>query len=336
MASLRYYVIARLLLMIPMVFILLTFVFFILRVLPGDPVSALLGPKASPQQIAEIREKLGLNKPLLIQYFDYILNLMKGDFGKSMLTRRPVIKEIFERFPATLELTIWSMLIAFLIGLLLGVESAKRWGSFWDSVSRGYAIVIYAVPVFWLGLMMQLIFGIKLGILPVSGRISPLMEPDHITGLFLIDSVLTWDWEAFWDAFKHLVLPSVTLGLVLSSVFVRLVRGNMLEVLRMDFIRAARARGIAERSVFYRHALKNALIPVLTMLGLEFALLLAGAVLTETTFSWPGIGTFLIMRVRYRDFMAVQGVIVFYAILVAFVGLLVDIVCAYVDPRIRY
>ncbi|MCD6362717.1 MAG: ABC transporter permease [Synergistetes bacterium] len=322
--------------MIPMVLILLTFVFFILRVLPGDPVSALLGPKASPQQVAEIREKLGLNKPLLVQYFDYIFNLVKGDFGKSMLTRRPVIKEIFERFPATLELTICSMFVAFLIGLVLGVESAKRWGSFWDSVSRSYAIVIYAVPVFWLGLMMQLIFGIKLGILPVSGRISPLMEPDHITGLFLIDGILTWDWEAFWDAFKHLVLPSVTLGLVLSSVFVRLVRGNMLEVLRMDFIRAARARGIAERSVFYRHALKNALIPVLTMLGLEFALLLAGAVLTETTFSWPGIGTFLIMRVRYRDFMAVQGVIVFYAVLVAFVGLLVDIICAYVDPRIRY
>ncbi|MDK2871837.1 MAG: peptide/nickel transport system permease protein [bacterium] len=334
--SLRSYVLTRFILMIPMILILLTFVFIILRVLPGDPVSAILGPKASPEQKAEIREKLGLDKPIIFQYFSYLGGLLKGDFGRSMLTRRPVLDEILERFPATLELTIFSLLIAFILGLFLGVESSRRLGSSFDEAFRFYAVVVYALPVFWLGMMFQLLFGVKLGFFPVSGRISPLMEPEHITGLYLLDSLLTMNLASFLNSLKHLFLPSLTLGIVLSGVFLRLVRGNMVEVLRLDFIRAARARGISERRVLYRHALKNALIPVITMLGLEFALLLGGAVLTETTFSWPGVGTFLIMRIRYRDFAAVQGVIVFYALLVALVSVIVDMICAFIDPRVRY
>lgn len=336
MLSLRRYILVRLFFMIPMVLILLTFIFLILRVLPGDPVSAILGPKASPEQKAEMRERLGLDKPLVVQYLDYLGSLIKGDFGRSMLTRRPVIEEIWEKFPATLELSLSSLLVAFALGLFLGVESARRWGSAFDSAFRLYAIVVYAIPVFWLGMVFQLLFGMGLGVFPISGRISPLMEPEHITGLYVLDSILTLNWASLIDALKHLFLPSLTLGFVLSGIFVRLVRGNMLEVMRMDFIRAARARGIHERDILYRHALKNALIPVVTMLGLEFALLLAGAVLTETTFSWPGVGTFLVMRIRYRDFVAVQGVIVFYALLVALVGLMVDVICAYLDPRVRY
>ncbi|HCZ07395.1 MAG TPA: peptide ABC transporter permease [Thermotogae bacterium] len=334
--SLKTYIIARILLAVPMVLILLTVVFVIMRVIPGDPVLTLLGGKAPIEVIEAKRHELGLDKPIIVQYGEYLLNLFKGDLGKSLLTERPIIEELGDRLPATVELTIMGFIIALVIGIFWGVEAARRHDTAFDLSARVYSIFIYSVPVFWLGMVFQLVFGVWLKWLPVAGRIPPLMEPKHITGMYLFDALLTANWDSAREALRHLILPSVTLGLVISSVFVRMVRGNMVLSLSQDFVKAARARGIKERAVVYRHALKNAMVPIMTVLGLQLALLFAGAVLTETTFSWPGIGTYLIQKIRYRDFMAVQGAIVIYALIVVTLSIVVDIVNAWIDPRIRY
>ncbi|HDI31425.1 MAG TPA: ABC transporter permease [Thermofilum sp.] len=337
MVSLRAYILTRLLLTIPTILILLTFVFMIMRILPGDPVLAIVGMKASPEYIEKLREQLGLNKPLWMQYIDYVSNIFRLDFGRSMIWgRRPVIQEIMDRFPATLELTIFAFMISVLIGLLTGVGSAMKRGSKLDITLRVWSIVAYSLFIPLLGMFFQLVFGVYLRILPVAGRKSPLVRIHRITGLYILDSILTLNWKGLITSLRYLILPSLTLGIVLSGVYTRLVRSSMLDVLQQDFIRALRSRGIAERKVIFSHALKNAFIPILTMMGLQFALLLAGAVLTETTFSWPGMGTFLMERIQYRDYTTVQGTIVFFALLVSLVSLIVDIIYAYIDPRIRY
>ncbi len=337
MVSLRAYVLTRVLLTIPMVFILLTLVFVIMRILPGDPVLAIVGMKAPPEQIERLRRELGLDKPLWEQYIDYVLGVLRGDLGRSMIWgRRPVIREIWDRFPATLELAISGFLVSVAIGLLTGVHAAVRPGTRTDVALRVFSIVAYSLFIPLLGMLLQLVFGVYLRIFPVAGRKSPLIDVPVVTGLYIVDSIIAGSIEGVIDALWHLALPSLTLGLVLSGVYTRLVRSSMLDVLGEDFIRALKARGIPEWRVVYVHALKNAFIPILTMMGLQFALLLAGAILTETTFSWPGLGTFLMERIEYRDYTTVQGTIVFYAVLVAVVSLLVDIVYAYIDPRIRY
>ncbi len=336
MSSLKYYVITRILLAIPMMLILLTIVFFVLRIMPGDPVTAILGPKAPPEVVKQMRANLGLNDPIAVQYVKYLGKLLIGDMGRSTLTERPVLTEILERFPATVELTLYAMVVAILIGIFWGSEAARRYDKITDITARSYAIIVYSIPVFWFGMMMQLIFGVNLHWLPVSGRISPMMEPTSITRLYLVDALITGNWESLWNAFRHILLPGTTLGIVISSIFVRMVRGNMLLTMNMDFVKAARARGIKERAVVYRHALKNAFVPILTIMGLQFALLLAGAVLTETTFSWPGIGSYLVMKIRYRDFAAIQGSIVFIAFFIIVVSILIDVINAWIDPRIRY
>ena len=297
--------------------------------------------------------------PLDSQYFNYLWDLIRFDFGVSMApTRgRPVIDDLKLKFPATLELAIASLILTVLFGVSTGAFAAHKRRSVADYGFRIFSIVIWAVPVFWLGIMFQLIFGIYLGDwyetshfaeqyiypvlgdflpLPISGRIGTEMSPETVTGLFFLDSILTGNWTALISAIRYLILPALTLGLYLSGVFTRLTRSNMLDVLREDYITAARARGIAERVVVYSHALKNAFIPILTMMGLQFAALLAGAVLTETTFSWPGMGLFMWERIGYRDFNSIQGSVVFFAVLVAAVSLLVDIIYAWIDPRIRY
>jgi peptide/nickel transport system permease protein len=339
MHTLRRYLITRILLTIPMVFVLVTLVFIILRVMPGDPVKAAIRPGAPQEYIDEIRHTLGLDRPLYIQYGEYLWNMLQLDLGKTLspVRGRDVAADIFDHFPATLELSIAGMLITGLVGISTGAYAAHHRRSAPDYVFRIYSIVVYAIPVFWLGLMFQLIFGVYLGWLPVAGRITNLSyAPQHITGLYLLDSLLTRDWVAFQDSLLHLILPATTLGLYLSGIFTRLTRSNMLQVLKMDFITAARARGIPERTVVYRHGLKNAVIPIITMMGLQFALLLAGAVLTESTFSWPGLGRFLVERITYRDFPSIQGAVVVFALLVAGMSLLVDLIYAWVDPRIRY
>lgn len=337
MGSLRVYFVTRVLLSLPMIFILLSIIFLVLRVMPGDPVLAMLGDKAPMGQVQEMRHQLGLDRPIYIQFSDYLYSLLRGNLGNSLIWgHRPIAVEILEHFPATLELTIGSMIIMLLVGVFTGTQSAYKRNSPTDYGFRTFGIVIYSIPIFWFGMVLQLIFGVYLKWLPIAGRIDPFMTPRSLTGLYIIDSLLAGDILSFVSTVQHLILPSLTLGLVLSGVITRLTRVNMLDVLRQDFIAAARARGLKESAVLYKHALKNAFIPILTMIGLQFALLLAGAVLTETTFSWPGMGSYLIERINYRDFPAIQGAVVFFAALVAAVSVAVDMVYAYLDPRIRY
>lgn len=337
MGSLRLYFVTRVLLSLPMILILLSIIFLVLRVMPGDPVLAMLGDKAPMTQVQEMRHQLGLDKPLYIQFLEYLASLIRGDLGKSLIFgHRPISVEILEHFPATLELTIGSTIVMLAVGVFTGAQSAYRRNTPSDYGFRTFGIVIYSVPIFWFGMMLQLLFGVYLRWLPIAGRIDPFLSPPRITGLYTIDSLLSGNAQSFASSVLHLILPSLTLGLVLSGIFTRLTRVNTLEVLGQDFIAAARARGLKESSVLYKHALRNAFIPILTMIGLQFALLLAGAVLTETTFSWPGMGTYLIERISYRDFPAIQGAVVFFAALVAAVSVAVDMIYAYLDPRIRY
>ncbi len=336
MASLRVYIVRRVLLAIPMILLLLSIVFLIMRV-AGDPVSAILGGHAPQEQIEQIREQLGLNRPLFIQFGDYLWQLLHGNLGQSLIWgQRPVLAEIWDRFPATLELSIYAFLISIGIGIFTGTIAATNRNKSVDHVFRLYGIITYSLFIPWIGIMLQLVFGVYLGLLPIGGRIGTLMEPKTVTGLYLLDSLLTFDLDSLVSALKHLILPTVTLGVYLSGIFTRLTRTNLMEVLEKDFIKAARARGLSEKIVIYKHGLKNAFIPILTMMGLQFALLLVGAVLTEITFSWPGMGTLLFERVSYRDFTTVQGIIVFFALIVVTVNLMVDIIYAYIDPRIRY
>ena len=334
--SLKQYIIVRLILAIPMLFILLAVIFFVLRIMPGDPVLAVLGGKAPKAVIDRLRHELGLDKPIIVQFGDYLVDLLKGDLGKSTLTERPVWDEIMDRFPATMELTVFAFIVALAIGVFWGAEAAHRKDGPVDVAARVFAILMYAIPVFWLGLMMQMIFGAYLRWLPIGSRLSPAVNLKVITGFYLIDSIITLNWTAFKDALAHLILPGTTLGLVISSIFLRMVRNNAVLMYSMDFVKAARARGIKERVILYRHVLKNAFVPIMTMMGLQFALLLGGAVLTETTFSWPGMGSYLVLRIKYRDFPAVQGTVVFFALIVIAISIIVDIINALVDPRVRY
>jgi peptide/nickel transport system permease protein len=290
-----------------------------------------------------MRARLGLDKPLLIQYFDYLFGLFRGDLGRSMQDYSSVGQQIFSAFPATLELAVFSMLIAVFIGVFLGVESSKAYNSPKDHVIRVFGIVTYAIPVFFLGMILQMIFGVGLHWLPVGGRTYQTMVPTGLTvgsfhfstGLYTIDSILEGNIIKFGTSLKYLFLPSLTLGLVLCGIFIRLTRSNMFETLRLDFVTAAKARGLKESTVTYGYALRNAFLPVRTMMGLQFALLLGGAVLTETTFSWPGLGRYLIDRINFRDYTAIQGAVVVFGLFVSIVSLGIDLLYAYLDPRIR-
>ncbi len=336
MGSLKAYIITRILLVIPTVFILLTIVFFILRVLPGNPIIAMVGQKAPPEMIKRLMHEAGLDKPIWVQYIDYLHGILTGNLGRSMIWgRRPVIEEIKDYFPATLELTIFGFAISVILGVLTGSIAAFKRGSKIDTSMRIYSIVAYTLFIPWFGMLLQMFFGVYLKLLPIGGRITPGMAPKTITGLYVLDSILTLNFPSLIDALAHLALPSITLGIVLSGAYTRIVRNNLIDVLNQDYIVAYKARGIKEWKVAL-HAIKNAFIPVVTLMGLQFAILLAGAVLTETTFSWPGMGTFLIERITYRDYTSVQGAIVFYAIFVAVISVIVDIVYALLDPRIRY
>jgi len=343
--GLRSYIVTRILLTIPTLLLLLSMVFLIMRVLPGDPVALHFEKKADPETMEAMRHILGLDKPLWAQYMDYIWGLVDiryfmehgyPNLGKSMQTFEDVGGQIFSAFPATLELAIYSMIIASVIGILLGVISSKSYNSILDHLIRGSGTVTYAVPVFFLGIIFQLIFGVYLGWLPTGQRIGPNVSPPAtITGLYTIDSLLEGNFFKFFESLKALVLPSLTLGIILSGIFVRLTRTNMLETLRLDFVTAAKARGLKESTVTYGYALRNAFLPILTMMGLQFAMLLGGAILTETTFSWRGLGRYLVERINFRDYTAIQGAVVMFGLFVILVSLVVDILYAYFDPRIR-
>lgn len=337
--GLRRYILTRIALTLPMVFILGSLVFFILRVLPGDPVSSAMGPKGSPEVVQNVRTQLGLNDPLIVQYGRYLWQMVTFNFGNSLVgSHRPIIDEMSERFPATIELVIPASIVALLIGIFGGTHAASKRKKFTDYTYRIYAVVIYSMPIFWLGLVLQLLFGVKLGWLPISGRIDPVIGTTltTYTNIYLIDSLITGNWHAFTSVCLHLILPTLTLGLVQSGLFVRITRANVIETMHADYIAAARARGIRERVLTYGHALKNAMIPVITLIGLQVAILLAGAVLTESVFSWPGMGSYLVERISARDYTAVQSVITVFALLVALISLAVDVVYSLVDPRVRY
>jgi peptide/nickel transport system permease protein len=338
MKNLLRYIIARTLLSIPMIFILLSIIFVVVRVMPGDPVSAMLGGHAPDKVIEQKKEELGLNKPVIVQYADYLLQISRLDLGNSMIFNQRVIDTIGDKLPATIELTFFGMLITLLVGVPLGAFAADKRRSAQDYSIRLFGIVIYCIPVYWLGLMFQMIFGIWLDIFPVAGRTGARVFASTFekTGFYVLDTILIGDFSALGDVLIHLVLPSVTLGLVLSGIFIRLTRANMLDILKADYVLAAEARGIRHRRVVYKHALLNAFVPILTMMGLQVAILMAGAVLTETTFSWPGMGRLLLERIYLRDYPTIQGVIVIFALIVALVSLVVDIIYALVDPRVRY
>lgn len=338
-SSLRNFLITRVLLTIPMVFILATLVFFVMRVLPGDPINSTLGPRVSEEQREIFRQQLGLDQPIMVQYFDFLWRMVRLDFGDSMIGgNRPIRDELSEVFPATLELSVPAMAFTALFGVLSGAYAAQHRKKWIDYLLRLFSITIYSIPIFWLGLVFIIIFSTALGLTPVAGRIDAQigLTLERQTNLLVVDSIITGNWPAFGSALHHLILPSATLGLALCGVFIRLTRVNMIETLQEDYITAGRARGLRERTLVYRHAMRNTFIPILTLIGLQFAILLAGAVLTETTFSWPGMGRYLVDRIELRDYAAVQAVIAVFAMLVAVITLVMDVLYAFVDPRIRY
>lgn len=336
--SLLSYVVTRIALAIPMVWILLTMVFLLMRVAPGDPISASLGGHVPPAVVQNIKHRLGYDKPLFTQYVNYLWDTVHLNFGTTITDRQPVTNIVKQNGAATLELTIAAMFVAIIVGVTVGLVAGRFRDTPVDVGGRMFGIVVYAMPVFYLGFLAQLVFGSWLGILPTSGRASPLTEAlltTH-TNLYLVDSLIDGNWAAFKDVLEHLILPATTLGLVIAGIFIRLVRVNVIRTMKDDYIEAARARGIPERSVVYNHAFRNALVPVITVVGLQMALLLSGAVLTENTFNWPGIGNKLLYYLENRDYAAVQGIIVIFALIVVFISLIIDLVSAAVDPRIRY
>lgn len=336
--SLRRYAITRLLLVIPMVFILLTMVFLLMRVAPGDPITASLGGRVPPEVVNEIKADLGYDDPLYVQYGNYLADIARGDFGTTITDRRQITDIVRVNGAATLELTFFAMIVAIIVGVVVGLLAGRYRDTGIDVAGRFFGIFIYAMPVFFLGLLAQLFFGSYLNWLPTSDRASPITDAtlETHTNLYVVDAIISGDWAALDDVTRHLILPAVTLGLVTAGVFIRLVRINVIRTMKDDYIEAARARGISERSVVYHHAFKNALVPVITIVGLQVALLLGGAVLTETTFNWPGLGHTLILYLGNRDYAAVQGIIVVFALVVVAVSLIIDFVNAYIDPRIRY
>ncbi|MGD8814757.1 MAG: ABC transporter permease [Anaerolineales bacterium] len=337
--GLRSYIVARVVLTLPMVFILVTVIFLVMRVIPGDPVTSQLGPRGSIAARERMQEQLGLNDPIIVQYFNYLGKVVRLDLGEALVFgHRPIIDELSERLPATVELTLPAMVFAVGFGVISGAYAAKNRKKTSDYGLRLFSIVSYSIPIFWLGLVLQVIFGINLGIAPIAGRIDSITNIglERITNVLVIDTIITGNWAALGSVLHHLILPSVTLGLVLTGVFVRLSRINVIESLVQDYITSGRARGIRERILVFKHALSNALIPIVTLIGLQFSVLLAGAVLTETTFSWPGMGLYLVERIGQRDYTAVQGVILVFALSVSVISLLTDIIYAFIDPRVRY
>jgi len=330
------YVAKRLLLLIPTILGISVLVFLMIHLVPGDPAQVMLGERASPESLAAMRTQLGLDRPLHVQFGRYLAGLLQGDLGRSIKTHERVADELIARFPATLELTLVSMVLACAIGLTAGVLSASRRGTLLDYLGMTASLVGVSMPIFWLGLVLIMVLSLGMGAFPVSGRLSSGVFVTRITGLVLVDSLLAGDLHAFGNAIWHLVLPGLALGTVPAAVIARMTRSSLLEVLGEDYVRTAWAKGLSERVVVFRHALKNAFIPILTVISLEFGYLLGGAVITETIFAWPGVGRWLLLAVYSRDFRAVQGGVLLVAVTFVVVNLIADLMYAWLDPRIRY
>ncbi|KQR54696.1 peptide ABC transporter permease [Leifsonia sp. Leaf336] len=334
------YILIRALLIIPTIFILVTVVFFLMRS-TGDPITAALGGKLPPAQLQQRIHEAGYDRPLLVQYFEYLGQILRGDFGTTFTDHQPVTQVLLTYGAATLELAFYALIVAFIVGIPLGLLAAyfrDRWG---DASLRIFAILCYATPVFFVGMVLKLIFSIWLNVLPVAGRASTSSEIEmqtlpNKTGIYLIDAFQTGDPAVVGDVLLHAVLPAVTLGLLTAGIFLRLVRTNVIGTLSTDYVDAARSRGVSESRLVRKHAYRPALIPIITVMGLQIALLLGGAILTETTFEWKGLGFQLSHYLQARDFVAVQGMVVLLAVIVAITNFIVDIIAALIDPRVRY
>ncbi|MGH2749077.1 MAG: ABC transporter permease [Actinomycetota bacterium] len=330
------YIARRLLLLIPILIGLSILVFVFIRALPGGPAIALLGERATEESVEAIERELGLDRPLHVQYFKYAGNLVTGDLGSSISTRRPVSEELVQRFPATVELGLAAMLFAIVVGVPLGYVAAKRYQGVVDQLSLVGSLIGISFPIFFLALILKFVFAVKLGWLPSIGRIDVTRALDHPTNFYVLDAIVAGDMGALVDVLKHLVLPAIALGTIPLAIVARITRAATLDVMNEDYVRTARAKGLDPMVVDRRHILRNAMLPVVTVVGLQTGLLLTGAVLTETVFAWNGVGLWMLNAIRFRDFAVLQGGILFFAVVVVVVNLLVDISYAFLNPRIRY
>ena len=310
--------------------------FFMVRAIPGDPAQIMLGQQATQEQVQQIRENMGLDKPIFVQYGLFLKDALRGDLGDSIVTGRPVTTELLTRLPATLELTAFAMLIAILVGVPVGVISAVRQYSLLDKTTSVLALTGISMPIFWLAMILVVIFGVNLELLPFPGRLDPTTGITAITGLVLVDSLLTLNFAGFWDGLLHLIMPALALATIPMAVIMRMTRSSMLEVMNEDYVRTARAKGVVPWRVVFKHALRNAMLPTITVIGLQTGLLMGGAIITETIFSWPGIGLYTYNSISSRDYASIQGVVLYAALLFVLVNLLVDLLYAILDPRVRY
>ncbi len=311
-------------------------IFMLMHIAPGDPVTLLLGDDATPADVARTRHEWGLDKPLLAQYWDFLARAVTGDFGRSLKFNESVTKLVAERLPATLELALASLIVAMLIAVPLGVYSAIKHNSWLDHTGMSVALIGVSLPNFWLGILLIYFLGGQLNWLPVAGRIEYGINVTSITGLYSIDSLITGNFAAFWSVMKHLLMPAFTLGSALAAIVTRISRSSVLEVMRQDYVTTARAKGLSEKAVIWRHILRNALITIVTILGLQLGALLSGSVVTETVFSYPGIGDLLIQSISARDYKLTQVLILMFALTYFVVNLFVDFLYSWIDPRIRF
>ncbi len=330
------YIAQRLLMLIPVLVGISIITFVMIRLIPGDPARIMAGERATEEQVQRVREMWGLDKPLHEQYIIYMRNLLHGNLGRSLKRNEAVTQELRWALPTTIELALAAMFVAVLFGIPAGIIAAYKQNSWWDLVVMVGSMVGISMPVFWLGLLLIYVFALKLGWMPPSGRLSVDVQITPITGMYTVDALLTGNWRGFLDALQHLVMPAVAVGTIPMAVIARMTRSSLLEVLRQDYIRTARAKGLAERTVIFRHALKNAFLPVVTIIGLQLGTLLVGAILTETIFALPGMGRLIVDRILSRDYPVVQGAVLVFAATFVFINLVVDISYAYLDPRIRY
>ena len=330
------YLLHRLLAILPTLLGVAVVVFTLIRLIPGDPAEVMLGGFATPERVAAQRRDLGLDRPLVVQFGTWAKEIGTGNLGRSIMSQAPVAREIWNRFPATLELTLLSTCFALAVGITLGIISATAHNTRLDLLATIVSVLGMSIPIFWLGLMLLYVLGIWWRVLPISGRLDLAIPLQQITGLILVDSLIHHNWAALADGLKHLVLPGFTLAVVPIATISRMTRTNMVEVLRQDYISVARAKGLTERVVLTRHALKNALIPVLTVAGTRFGMQLAGAVLVEVVYGWPGIGRLTFDAIQKRDYPLIQGAILFIAGLFVLINLLTDLLYAVVDPRISF
>ncbi|TCJ16406.1 ABC transporter permease [Rubrobacter taiwanensis] len=328
------YIGRRVLQLIPVLIGVSVLVFFMVRLIPGDPAQILLGQTASQERVQELRAQMGLDRPLPVQYLLFVRGAVTGDLGDSIVTGRPVTEELLARFPATLELTLAAMLLAVAVGIPVGVIAAVRQYSVLDKVTSVLALTGISMPIFWLAMILIVIFTVQLQLLPFPGRTS--VPISSITGLALVDSLLTLNFEGFRSALLHLIMPAVALGTIPMAIITRMTRSSMLEVMNEDYIRTAHAKGLMPRRVIFKHALRNAMLPTVTVIGLQFGLLMGGAVITETIFAWSGIGQIAYESINRRDYAMIQAVVLYGATFFVLINLLVDVLYAILDPRVRY